>query len=74
MITVIPTADAIENAASVLEDAAIDLRRQAKRMREGGDITIAAEAINTLANIWNNVRLDLFVTRPLRAYRALIAE
>ena len=65
-IDVNPTAKAIEDAASVLEQAADELRYQATRMREERDLTRASQAINTLANIWQNVRLDLFVTRPLR--------
>jgi hypothetical protein len=66
MIDVTPTAVAIEDAAKVLAEAAHELLYQAAKMREDGDLTRASQAINTLANIWQNVRLDLFVTRPLR--------
>jgi hypothetical protein len=66
MIDVGPTAETIEAAAKVLEDAARELRYQAAKMREEGDLTRASQAINTFANIWQNLRLDLFVTRPLR--------
>ena len=65
-IDVNPTAETIENAADMLEQAAKELRYQAAKMREESDLTRASQAINTLANIWQNVRLDLFVTRPLR--------
>jgi len=60
------TANAIENAADVLADKALTLRSIAKRMREDGDITRVSDAVSTLANTMNAVRLDLLVTRPLR--------
>lgn len=66
-INVEPTAEIIDNAAATLEHAAQALRARAAKMRSDGDITHTAEAVNTIANIWNNLRLDLLVTRPLRA-------
>lgn len=67
MIEVEPTAEVIDGAAEVLEHTAKNLRARAAKMRSDGDITHASEAVNALANIWANVRLDLLVTRPLRA-------
>lgn len=66
-----PTAEAIDQAAEVLERAAAELRRRSNRMRQDGDITHAAEAMSTVQNIIPQMRLDLFVTRPLRALQRL---
>ena len=62
-----PTAEAIESAAKVLEHASANLRRLSARMRETGDLTIASEAMGCIQNMWHNMRLDLLITRPLRA-------
>jgi hypothetical protein len=62
-----PTAQIIDDAAEALERAAKDLRHRAVKMRADGDITHTAEAVSTIVNIFANIRLDLLVTRPLRA-------
>lgn len=62
-----PTVDAIARAADVLEDAAKKLRIAAARMEETNDLTYVSEAMSAVINAWPNMRLDLFVTRPLRA-------
>jgi len=66
-VDVEPTAEIIDKAASELERAAGELRRKAAAMREKGDIEYASEAISTLVNLWPNLRIDLLVTRPIRA-------
>lgn len=61
------TAGALDAAADRLEDAAKQVRQHAASMRKDGDITRAAEAASVIAQSFGQCRLDLFVTRPLRA-------
>lgn len=62
-----PTLETIEQAAKRLEDAATDIRRQARYLQEDGDLTRAAEVASLIAQLPAQCRLDLLVTRPLRA-------
>lgn len=66
-VNVEPTAEVIEEMAGVLEARANDLRNLAKSMRETNDLGYAAEAVSVIKNLTSNLRLDLLVTRPLRA-------
>lgn len=66
-----PTARAIEDAASVLDDYAADLRRIAERMRNENDLTLAAVALSAIRNCYSNLRIDLLVVRPLREFEKL---
>ena len=66
-IDVIPTAEAIEAAAVDLRKTADSLERIAQKMRDTGDISYAGEATSILAAVPIQCRIDLFVTRPLRA-------
>lgn len=68
-IDVSSTAETIEAAAETLERAARDLRHQAAALRETKDFDRAAFAVNTLVNIWANVRLDLLISKPVRELR-----
>jgi hypothetical protein len=70
------TAQAIEQAAQRFQQAAGDLERLAAKLRERGDLNLASEALMTSLNVMQSARLDLLVTRPLRAYeqRDLNAE
>lgn len=61
------TIGAIERAAEVMEDAARELRTQARLMKEDGDLTRAAEAARVIAAAAGQCRIDLLITRPLRA-------
>ena len=61
-----PTADTVDAMVRTLRDTALDLERLAKRMRESGDFELAGDAINSIANMVPNLRLDLLVQRPLR--------
>lgn len=61
------TIGAIEHAAAAMEDAARELRTQARLMKEDGDLTRAAEAVRVIAGAAGQCRIDLLVTRPLRA-------
>lgn len=60
-------ASALDAAADRLEDAAQQVRRHAEMMRKDNDVTRAAEAASTIAQSFGQCRLDLFVTRSLRA-------
>lgn len=66
-IDVTQTAEAIEAAANVLRKKADDLVRLADRMRAYKDLNVAADAINEIACLPQQCRIDLLVTRPLRA-------
>ena len=61
-----PTADIADKMADTLEGYAKQIRDQSRRMRETGDLQVAAEVINSVTNCFQNLRLDLMVTRPLR--------
>ncbi len=63
------TAQIIDDMADNLIRASDDLKRLVLKMRENKDLTYAAEAINTITNCMQNLRLDLLVTRPLREYQ-----
>lgn len=67
MFDVTMTAEALDAAAAVLENAAKDVRRGAEAMRADGDLTRTGEAASAIAQAFGACRLDLFVTRPLRA-------
>ena len=62
------TAKAIREASSVLRRAADDLEAKATRMLEDGDLDRATEAMQTVVNCYSNLRLDLFVGRPIREF------
>jgi tRNA(Ser,Leu) C12 N-acetylase TAN1 len=62
-----PTAEAMENAANRMRQSADELDRLAARMQERGDLSYASVGINVIVNCLSNCRLDLFVTRPIRA-------
>lgn len=66
MIDYKPTADIIREAANHLEDRAKELRRYAKDLEEKQDFSYAVSALNCFANLFQNVRLDLFAARPIR--------
>lgn len=61
------TAGAIDAAADNLERAAREIRNQARMMRDDGDLTRAAEVVSIVAQMPAQCRLDLLVTRPMRA-------
>lgn len=65
-----PTADVIDAMASRLRDSAHELDRLAARLRETSDIEIAGDAANAITNLFSNLRLDLLVTRPIKAVTA----
>jgi len=62
------TVTLIKTMSKTLNGYATKFDRVAKRMEETGDLTYAAEVAGDVANLIQNLRLDLLVTRPLRAY------
>ena len=70
MIDVEPTAKVIDTAAERFRNAADALNQLASMMREKNDLTYAAEAMTTIMNAVQNCRMDLLVTRPIRALSA----
>ena len=67
MIDVEPTAQVIDTAAERFRQTAEELNRLASRMRERNDLTYASEAMMAIINTMQNCRMDLLVTRPIRA-------
>jgi uncharacterized Fe-S cluster-containing radical SAM superfamily enzyme len=63
-----PTAETIDAAAKRFRQTADALDRIAKRMRSGKDLSYAAEAVSEMLNALQNSRIDLLVTRPIRAF------
>lgn len=61
------TIETIEDAAKVLESTAQRLRYLVSEMRADGDLTRAGDALSAVQSMLPNLRLDLFVVRPLRA-------
>lgn len=70
MIDVEPTAQTIDAAAERFRQAADELNRLAGRMRERNDLTYSSEALMAILNAMQNARIDLLVTRPIRALSA----
>lgn len=62
-----PTAKVIDDMAGELELKAMELRRIAAEMRETKAFDGAGEALSIIGDLTRNMRLDLLVTRPLRA-------
>lgn len=66
-LNVEPTAEAIELMAARMRESADELSRLAAHVRTTGELSTASEALNCVANLLPNLRMDLLVTRPLRA-------
>ncbi|MGI9297129.1 MAG: hypothetical protein ACR2QC_04425 [Gammaproteobacteria bacterium] len=62
-----PTAKEIRNAAMMLRDKADDLEACAKRLSDEQDWCHLAQAMTIIQNVLSGIRLDLFVTKPIRA-------
>jgi len=71
MINVEPTAKIIESMARILSEYSKEMESIAEKMRSKNDISYASEAIQSVTNMVNNLRLDLLITRPLREFQNL---
>jgi hypothetical protein len=63
-----PTVELIRESTIRMRQYANELERLAKNMEDGNDLSLASEALSIISNCFSNIRLDLFVTRPLREY------
>jgi len=62
------TVEAIHDMAKRLREYADDFDRIAQRMDDTGDLSYAGQIAGGTANLMQALRLDLLVTRPLRAF------
>ena len=69
MIDVKGTTDHIRDMSETLRRYANDIERTAKWIDSDGDIERVADVANAIANMMGNLRLDLLVSRPIRALR-----
>lgn len=60
----------LENAASLLESAAAEVRRYSKKYEERNDDVYIVSAMSTIINLLPNVRLDMFLTGALYVERS----
>jgi hypothetical protein len=67
MINVEPTAQIIDSTANELRLSADKLNKISSLMRERNDLSYASEALSEILNTLQNARLDLLITRPIRA-------
>lgn len=66
------TVDAITEAAKEFRNTADKLDKIAQSMSKKGDLSYAAEAIVVMTSTLNTARLDLLITRPIKAYEEII--
>lgn len=62
------TSEVFDSAISRLESSILELNRLKEQMISQNDLTYVSQAVNEISNIPQACRLDLFVTRPLRAF------
>jgi hypothetical protein len=65
-----PTVSTIRQIADQLRDAAATIDRYATQMEQKQDIEVACDVLNEVRNLQTRLRLDLLLTRPMRAMRA----
>ena len=68
------TVDAITEAAKEFRNTADKLDKIAQSMSKKVDLSYTAEAIIVMTNALNVARIDLLVTRPIRAYEKVIND
>jgi hypothetical protein len=67
-VDVEPTVAVIMDMAATMERYAAEMKAVARKMLIDGDISRAAEALTSITNCFQNLRLDLLVTRPIREF------
>ncbi len=67
-IDVKPTVETIENIADRMRRYADNLNRIAQTMQKTNNLEYASEAMQEIKNCFANLRTDLLVSRPSRAY------
>jgi len=68
------TIEVMLQAAYHLRRTAEEIEQKARALEQTGDFSLVGEAINAFSNLFNNVRLDLFVNRPVRECERRIME
>lgn len=68
------TAEAIDEMAKQFDHYAEELRTAARKMRERKDIEYASEAMHVIRSCFSNIRIDLLVVRPMRAFQRLLRD
>lgn len=63
-----PTVEAINNMATLMSSKSEELRQTARRLQDTGDFSRVADAMSIITNMVGNLRLELLIVRPLRAY------
>lgn len=61
------TVEAVEAMVRRLREGAMELEALAAKLKSAQDVELAAEAVAVVVNLVPNLRLDLLVTRPLKA-------
>ena len=64
----------VRESAKTMHRYADDMDRCADKMEERDDLEYLGEAMLCVTNMLNNLRLDLFVSRPVREIAELRAE
>lgn len=64
-----PTSQVIREIGARLRATADNMDEIANAMDNAKDLTYASEAVNAITNLLFSCRLDLLVTRPIRAYQ-----
>ncbi len=67
MIDTTTTRQLLRDMSITLESAAKQIRYQSEKMEKDGDLTRAAEVMNVIVNLMPALRLDLLISRPLKA-------
>jgi hypothetical protein len=62
-----PTEETMREMADRMRYYADEVDRCADKLEKSGDFHYAAEAISCITNMMTNIRIDLLVTRPIRA-------
>lgn len=63
-----PTVTVIKNIARLVTQYANEIDAIADKMLAENDISYTVEAIGSMRNLIGNIRLDLLITTPFRAY------
>lgn len=64
----------MREAAETLRHSANSLDQKANELDETGDLSICGDAMNSMVSMIGSLRLDLLVTRPIRAMRHALSD
>jgi len=63
-----PVTEVIREAAETMHSYSERMNKLADDIESSGDLSSCGEALNMISNMLANIRMDLFVTRPIREY------